>query len=181
MAVEYEDAQLALAMSDAYHVGHENLYENFRSPQELERMLGRVEQAMPMLEALQKEPPRPYTIKDQNRDDLYRLRMLTGNNDLANGDSSAVGFSLRHGPDGSNGSNGGGNEDGPKPATPASPSSPPSAGGGVTGVALKPGKKLAGEGKDEEPAPARRSGGKRDRGGQGRSRGKPAKVNIKVE
>ncbi len=94
---EFQDVGLAQTLGKAYHVGHENFYENYRSPAEIERMIEQVERAIPVLESLADREPLPYTIKD--RDDLNQLRLLTRNNQLAIGDTSPVGFSLRHHPD----------------------------------------------------------------------------------
>ena len=95
IALEYGfDGEQIWALSLAYFVGHENFYENFRSPEELSEMMDRVEEILPALIEVTTMPPRPFTITSNNQ--LRRLRRLTGNNDLAIGDTSDVGFSLQH-------------------------------------------------------------------------------------
>ena len=89
------DTDQAHALSEAYRVGHENFYENFRSPDELSEMMDRVEEVLPDLIELAAMPPRPFTIT--SRVQLRRLRRLTGNDHLAIGDRSDVGFSMKHG------------------------------------------------------------------------------------
>ena len=89
------DSDQVQALSQAYHVGHENFYENFRSPEELSEMIDGVEGVMEALIDLTTSPPRPFTIT--SRVQLRRLRRLTGNDDLQIGDTSDVGFSLRNG------------------------------------------------------------------------------------
>ena len=95
IVVEYVlDGYLILAMSDAYRVGHENFYENYRSVEELADMIDRVEDLVPYLNRLTITPPRPFTITSNTQ--LRRLRRLTGNDGLEIGDSSPVGFSNKH-------------------------------------------------------------------------------------
>ena len=94
IVIEYNEPGLANALSDAYHKGHENFYENQRSIEELEETIDGVEEALPMLEAIESEGPRYFRIDSNNQ--LRRLRELTGNRDLQIGDESNVGFSLRH-------------------------------------------------------------------------------------
>ena len=121
VVAEYEQPQLGNALSDAYHKGHENFYENQRTETELEEALNHVEEMLPVLEALDFAPPRPVTIVSNNQ--LQRLREVTGRTDLQMGDTSAVGFSLRHpeSPD----------ERGPRgtPASSGPPGGQPSGGG----------------------------------------------------
>jgi hypothetical protein len=105
LVAEYDQAQLAVALSDAYHKGHENFYDNQRNFQEIEETIEEVEEALPVLESLQYAAPLPFTINSNRQ--LRRLIELTGNQELAVGDASSVGFSLRHPPAGSAG---------PKPA-----------------------------------------------------------------
>ena len=90
------DGDQAQALSEAYRVGHENFYENFRSPDELSEMIDGVERVLEALIDLTTSPPRPFTINSNTQ--LRRLRRLTGNDDLEIGDTSDVGFSLRRGP-----------------------------------------------------------------------------------
>ena len=51
-----------------------------------------------MLEALQRANPQPFTISSNTQ--RRRLMALTGNGELQIGDSSQVGFSLKHTPNG---------------------------------------------------------------------------------
>ncbi len=96
IVVEYGfDGEQILALSRAYFVGHENFYENFRSPEELAEMMDRVEDVLPDLLELTAMPPRPFTITSNTQ--MRRLRRLTGNENLQVGDTSDVGFSLNHG------------------------------------------------------------------------------------
>ena len=92
---ESPDVDLQDAISEAYRVGHENFYENHRHPEELAEMMDKVEDVMPILEALPEASPRPFTIASNTQ--LRRLRSLTGDDGLQLGDTSAVGFSLKHG------------------------------------------------------------------------------------
>ena len=92
---ENPDVDLQEALSEAYRVGHQNFYENYYHPEELAEMLDKVEDVMPVLEALPDTPPRPFTIASNTQ--LRRLRSLTGDDGLQLGDTSAVGFSLKHG------------------------------------------------------------------------------------
>ena len=89
------DSDQVQALSEAYRVGHENFYENFRSPEELSEMIDGVERVVEALIDLTKSPPRPFTITSNTQ--LRRLRRLTGNDELQMGDTSSVGFSLNHG------------------------------------------------------------------------------------
>ncbi len=89
------DSDQVQALSEAYRVGHENFYENFRSPEELAEMIDGVERVMEALIDLTTSPPRLFTITSNTQ--LRRLRRLTGNEDLEIGDTSDVGFSLERG------------------------------------------------------------------------------------
>ena len=91
---ESPDVDLQDVISEAYRVGHENFYENHRHPEELAEMMDKVEDVMPVLESLPDAPPRPFTIASNTQ--LRRLRSLTGDDGLKLGDTSAVGFSLKH-------------------------------------------------------------------------------------
>ena len=91
---ESPDVDLQDAISEAYRVGHENFYENHRHPEELAEMMDKVEGVMPVLGALPDVPPRRFTIVSNTQ--LRRLRSLTGDDGLQLGDTSAVGFSLKH-------------------------------------------------------------------------------------
>ncbi len=101
IVAECRDTELGNAISDANHIGHFNFYENQRSPEALRELIQMVEEALPSLEALQDEPPRSFTITSNQQ--RRRLAELTGNGGLRVGDTSPVGFSLRHQPSGSEG------------------------------------------------------------------------------
>ena len=94
IVIEFEDARLGQAISDVFHNGHRNFYENQTTFDEMRDTIEAAERALPTLEALQSEDPRPFTI-DSNAE-LRRLRALTGNNSLQIGDTSPIGFSLKH-------------------------------------------------------------------------------------
>ena len=98
IVAEFKDIELGEALSDAYNRGHVNFYENQWSHETLREVLARVEEAVPVLESLQRAAPRPFTITSNNQ--RRRLIALTKNSDLKLGDTSLVGFSLRHAPDG---------------------------------------------------------------------------------
>ena len=95
VALEYglDDDQKEV-LYDAYRVGHENFYENYRGVEELAEMITRVEEVAPVLIRLTSEPPRPFTITSNVQ--LRRLRRLTDNDHLEIGDTSPVGFSRNH-------------------------------------------------------------------------------------
>ena len=93
---EFPNVDLQEALSEAYRVGHENFYENHRRPEELAEMMDKVDDVMPVLLSLPDTPPRRFTIASNTQ--LRRLRSLTGDDSLQLGDTSAVGFSLKHGP-----------------------------------------------------------------------------------
>ena len=99
LAAEYPEyaRRFAAALADAYHKGHENFYENRRNFREVREAVEGVEDALPALEALTTEEPRPFRINSIS--ELRRLKAVTGNNRLEVGDTSEVGFSLRHTPD----------------------------------------------------------------------------------
>ncbi len=100
IVIEFEDARLGQAISDVFYNGHRNFYENQTTFDEMRDTIEAAERALPTLEALQRAEPRPFTI-DSNAD-LRRLRALTGNDDLQISDTSPVGFSLKHAPNGNN-------------------------------------------------------------------------------
>ena len=97
IVIEFEDARLGQAISDVFHNGHRNFYENQTTFDEMRDTIEAAESALPTLEALQRAEPRPFTI-DSNAE-LRRLRALTGNDDLQIDDTSPIGFSLKHTPD----------------------------------------------------------------------------------
>ena len=97
LVMEYDfDHDRSEALTDAYRVGHENFYENHRSVAELTAMIEKVEEVVPFLNRLTTTAPRPFTIASNTQ--LRRLRRLTNNGGLQIGDSSPVGFSLKHSP-----------------------------------------------------------------------------------
>ncbi len=98
---EYESVKLSNALSDAYHKGHENFYENLTHDDEVEDLIEVVEEMLPYLASLHFARPQPVTIDSNGK--LRRLKLLTGNSELQRGDTSPVGFSLRHQPDSSAG------------------------------------------------------------------------------
>ena len=98
IVIEFQDARLGEAISDVFHNGHRNFYENQTTFDEMRDTIDAAENALPSLEALQQEAPRPFTIAT-NRE-LRRLTALTGNRGLKIGDTSPAGFSLKHTLDG---------------------------------------------------------------------------------
>lgn len=96
IVAEVDIGELGNAIAETYLNGHRNFYENFRTVEEMQTTVEAAEEVLPMLEALQWAEPRPFTI--QSNTQLRRLKALTGNNDLQIGDTSQVGFSLKHTP-----------------------------------------------------------------------------------
>ena len=94
IVVEFDDAELGNAVAEAFQNGHRNFYENYRTLEELRITIEMAEEALPLLEGLQQVNPQSFTISSNTQ--LRRLRALTGNDDLQIGDSSPVGFSLKH-------------------------------------------------------------------------------------
>ncbi len=94
IVVEFQDAELGEAISEVFHKGHRNFYENQRTIDEMRETIAVAEEALPKLEALQQEAPREFAIISNTQ--LRRLRELTGNNELRIGDTSPAGFSLKH-------------------------------------------------------------------------------------
>ena len=97
VVAESQNSDLGEYISEVYHKGHENFYENQRSEETLSEVIAQAELALPILNLLQHSLPRPFTIESNNQ--LRRLRALTANSNLQLGDTSAVGFSLNHDPD----------------------------------------------------------------------------------
>ena len=93
IVAEYNEPELGNALSDAYK-GHQNFYENQRSMREIGEAVEAVEEIMPLLESLDFRDPQPSTIASNSQ--RRRLAEVTGNTDLRLGDTSSVGFSLRH-------------------------------------------------------------------------------------
>jgi hypothetical protein len=120
IVAETNNADLGEFISEVYHKGHENFYENQRSEVTLWEVIHQAELALPVLESLYQATPLPFTIESNNQlrrlialtgnndlqigdsssiesnNQLRRLIALTGNNDLQIGDSSSAGFSLKH-------------------------------------------------------------------------------------
>ena len=92
LAAEYGDPDI----SEAYIAGteaHENFYENYMRLPQIKATITTIANVLPRLESALGEPPRPYTIREE---DLWRLRTLTGKQNLEVGDESPTGFSNRH-------------------------------------------------------------------------------------
>lgn len=87
---------LSYAFANAYFRGHDNFYENQYGTDDIEEPITSVEDVLPLLEAIHSEDPRPFTITSNTQ--RRRLVELTGDNSLQVGDTSPVGFSLRHAP-----------------------------------------------------------------------------------
>ncbi len=96
---DYASAEFVNALSDAYHKGHENFYDNRRNAAEIEETIEGVENALPILDAIASEAPRYFIINSNSQ--RRRLVELTDNQELKIGDESFVGFSKRHHPPGS--------------------------------------------------------------------------------
>ena len=89
---EYATPEVVNGLSDAYHKGHENFYENVLWDDEVLDVIEGVGNALPVLDAIASEPPRPFRIASNSQ--LRRLKMVTGNPALQVGEESPVGFSL---------------------------------------------------------------------------------------
>ena len=94
IVAETHNSDLGEFISEVYHKGHENFYENQRSEETLNEVIDEAELALAILEALQGTAPHPFTIASNTQ--LRRLMALTGDNGLQIGDTSPVGFSLKH-------------------------------------------------------------------------------------
>ena len=94
IVVEFDNAELSNFIAETFQNGHRNFYENYRTIEEMRITIEAAEEALPMLETLQQANPHPFTIASNTQ--LRRLRALTGNNGLQIGDTSPVGFSLKH-------------------------------------------------------------------------------------
>ena len=91
---DYDSGDFATAMSNAYHKGHKNFYENWLDSDEVEETIEGVEKLLPVLESIESEAPRYFKINSNSQ--RRRLVELTGNRELQIGDESPVGFSNRH-------------------------------------------------------------------------------------
>ena len=94
IVAELDNGELGNAIAETFQNGHRNFYENYRTIEEMKITIEVAEEALPVLEALQRALPLPFTISSNTQ--LRRLRALTGNDDLQIGDASPVGFSLKH-------------------------------------------------------------------------------------
>ena len=93
LAAEYDNGRILNAYIAADN-GHRNFYDNEMSPPEIEGIIAVVASVLPDLERALQEPPRPFVISDV--DQRWRVRTLTGKQDLQVGDSSPTGFSNTH-------------------------------------------------------------------------------------
>ena len=73
--------------------GHRNFYDNEMSPPEIAEIIAVVGNVLPALESALGELPRPFTITEES---VWRVRTLTGRQNLQVGDASPVGFSNTH-------------------------------------------------------------------------------------
>ena len=92
LAAEYDNGRILNAYIAADN-GHRNFYDNEMSAPEIEDIITVVESVLPELESALSQTPRPFTIRDG---DLWRVRTLTGKQDLQVGDTSPTGFSNTH-------------------------------------------------------------------------------------
>lgn len=93
MDIEYDEIPVLRAYVAADN-GHRNFYDNELSPPEIEGIITIVSSVLPDLERSLREPPRPFVISDV--DQRWRVRTLTGKQDLEVGDASPTGFSNTH-------------------------------------------------------------------------------------
>ena len=93
LAAEYDNGRILNAYIAADN-GHRNFYDNEMSPPEIEGIIAVVAGVLPELERALQEPPRPFVISDV--DQRWRVRTLTGKQDLQVGDASPTGFSNTH-------------------------------------------------------------------------------------
>ena len=93
LGAEYDNGRILNAYIAADN-GHRNFYDNEMSPAEIEGIIAVVASVLPDLEIALREPPRPFVISDV--DQRWRVRTLTGKQDLEVGDASPTGFSNTH-------------------------------------------------------------------------------------
>ena len=96
IARQLDDEYNEIAVASAYIAadnGHRNFYDNEMSPPEIAEIIAVVANVLPALERALEESPRHFVISEEN---LWRLRTLTGRQDLEVGDASPVGFSNTH-------------------------------------------------------------------------------------
>lgn len=89
---EYSEIPVASAYMAADN-GHRNFYDNEMSPPEIEGIIAIVAHVLPALENALAVKPRPFVIRET---DVWRVRTLTGRQNLEVGDTSPVGFSNTH-------------------------------------------------------------------------------------
>jgi uncharacterized protein (UPF0332 family) len=99
IGMEYGHSRVLLATNHANNM-HRNFYENSDYPEYISATITLIEDLLPELDNFRFEAPNSFTINDEI--DRLRLRRLTGNQTLQIGDTSPVGFSLRHKPDPAN-------------------------------------------------------------------------------
>ena len=92
LAAEFGDRRILDAYVAADN-GHRNFYDNEMSPPEITEIIAVVAEVLPELENALNETPRPFEIREQ---DVWRVRTLTGRQNLEVGDSSPMGFSNTH-------------------------------------------------------------------------------------
>ena len=93
MDIEYDEMPVLRAYVAADN-GHRNFYDNEMSPPEIEGIITIVSSVLSDLERALRESPRPFVINDA--DQRWRVRTLTGKQDLQVGDASPTGFSNTH-------------------------------------------------------------------------------------
>jgi hypothetical protein len=89
---EYDEIAVASAYIAADN-GHRNFYDNEMSPPEIAEIITVVANVLPELERALEEPPRRFVVGEEN---LWRIRTLTGRQNIEAGDTSVVGFSNTH-------------------------------------------------------------------------------------
>ena len=94
IAAESRDGRLGTGLGEVYFLGHENYYENSRTRREVRAAVDAAGSALPKLKEIAERPPGEFTIESNT--ELDRVRYLTKNQSLEVGDTSKVGFSLRH-------------------------------------------------------------------------------------
>ena len=94
IAAESDNGELGTELGTVYFLGHENYYENSRTQREVREAVAAADSALPKLKKIAESPPGEFTIRSENA--LQRVRSLTRNQSHEMGDTSKVGFSLRH-------------------------------------------------------------------------------------
>lgn len=86
-------ALLSEALSEAYHVGHRNFYENHQEEKTVEQAISAMEESLPVLEAIAEAPWPP--VKVGSNTELKRLARITGRKDLDENSYDPHGFALK--------------------------------------------------------------------------------------